>query len=111
MALFAAAEALGVGFVEGVPPYVYVRRLSPASLSAWKNLVPIAPGEPPDVIVRQAPFPESVFRGMVRPRGIASCDVLQVWLDVFEHPARGQEQADLIRRRLLNRIIQGSDHG
>lgn len=111
LALFAAAEALGVGFVEGVPPYVYVRRLSPASLSAWKNLVPIAPGEPPDVIVRQAPFPESVFRGMVRPHGIASCDVLQVWLDVFEHPARGQEQADLIRRRLLNPIIQGSNHG
>ena len=111
LALFAAAEALGVGFVEGVPPYVYVRRLSPASLSAWKNLVPIAPGEPPDVIVRQAPFPESVFRGMVRPRGIASCDVLQVWLDVFEHPARGQEQADFVRSRLLNRIIEGSDHG
>jgi hypothetical protein len=111
LALFAAADALGVGFVQGVPPYVYVRRLSPASLSAWKNLVPIAPGEAPDVIVRQAPFPESVFRGMVRPHGMASCDVLQVWLDVSEHPARGEEQADLIRRRLLNRIIQGSERG
>jgi hypothetical protein len=111
LALFAAAEALGVGFVEGVPPYVYVPRVSPASLSVWKNLVPIAPGEPPDVIVRQAPFPESIFRGMVRPHGIASCDVLQVWLDVFEHPARGHEQADLIRSRLLNPIIRGSNHG
>ena len=111
LALFAAADALGVGFVQGVPPYVYVRRLSPASLSAWKNLVPVAPGEAPDLIVRQAPSPESVFRGMVRPHGMASCDVLQVWLDVSEHPARGEEQADLIRRRLLNRIIQGSERG
>lgn len=111
LALFAAADALGVGFVHGVPPYVYVRRLSPASLSAWKNLAPVAPGEAPDVIVRQAPFPGSVFRGMVRPHGMAACDVLQVWLDVFEHPARGQEQADLVRRRLLDRIIEGSDHG
>jgi hypothetical protein len=111
LALFAAADALGFGFVQGVPPYVYVRRLSPASLSAWKNLVPIAAGEVPDVIVRQAPYPESIFRGMVRPHGAAACDVLQVWLDVCEHPARGQEQADLIRSRVLNPIIQGSERG
>ncbi|HLG56400.1 MAG TPA: hypothetical protein VI485_13775 [Vicinamibacterales bacterium] len=111
LALFAASDALGFGFVHGVPPYVYVRRLGPVSLSAWKNLVPVAPGEPPDVIVRQAPSPESVFRGVVRPRGVASCDVLQVWLDVSAHPARGQEQADLIRNRVLNPVIQGSERG
>lgn len=111
LALFAAADALGFGFVHGLPPYVYVRRLGPASLSAWKNLVPVAPGEPPDVIVRQAPSPESVFRGAVRPRGVASCDVLQVWLDVSAHPSRGEEQADLIRKRVLNPVIQGSERG
>lgn len=111
LALFAAADALGFGFVHGVPPYVYVRRLGPASLSAWKNLVPVAPGEPPDVIVRQAPSPESVFRGVVRPRGIASCDVLQVWLDVSAHPSRGQEQADLIRKRVLTPVIESSERG
>ena len=111
LALFAAADALGFSFVPGVPPYVYVRRLGPASLSAWKNLVPVAPGEAPDVIVRQAPFPESVFRGVVRPHGVSSCDILQVWLDVFAHPSRGQEQADLIRKRVLNRLIQGSERG
>jgi hypothetical protein len=111
LALFAAADALGFGFVQGVPPHVYVRRLSPSSLSAWKNLVPVAPGEAPDVIVRQAPFPESIFRGMVRPRGVACSDVLQVWLDVFEHPARGQEQADLIRQRVLSPVIQRSERG
>ena len=111
LALFAAAEALGFSFVHGVPAYVYVRRLGPASLSAWKNLVPVAPGEPPDVIVRQAPSPESVFRGVVRPRGVASCDVLQVWLDVSAHPSRGQEQADLIRNRVLDSVIQGNQRG
>ena len=111
LALFAAADALGFGFVHGVPPYVYVRRLGPASLSAWKNLVPVAPGEQPDIIVRQAPSPESVFRGAVRPRGVASCDVLQVWLDVSAHPSRGEEQADLIRKRVLNPLIQGSQRG
>ena len=111
LALFAAADALGFSFVHGVPPYVYVRRLGPASLSAWKNLVPVAPGEQPDVIIRQAPSPESVFRGVVRPRGVASCDILQVWLDVSAHPSRGEEQADLIRKRVLNPLIQGSQRG
>jgi len=111
LGLFGAADALGFGFVHGVPPHVYVRRLSPAGLAAWKNLVPAAPGEVPDVIVRQAPSPESIFRGIVRPHGMASCDLLQVWLDVAHHPSRGEEQAGVIRKRILDRLIGGNAHG
>jgi hypothetical protein len=107
VALFAAADALGLGFVSGVPPYVYVQRLQPANLAAWKNLRVCAAGESPDVIVRQAPAPQSVFRGVVRPEGMAACDVLQVWVDVASHPSRGREQADMIRRHALHRIIEG----
>ena len=40
LALFAAADALRLGFVSGVPPYVYVHRIQPANLAAWKNLEP-----------------------------------------------------------------------
>lgn len=107
LALFAAADALKIGFVHGVPPYVYVQRIHPANLAAWKNLRPCASGEPPDLIVRQAPAPQSVFRGLVRPEGMAACDVLQVWADVAAHPSRGREQADLIRKRVLHRVIEG----
>jgi hypothetical protein len=107
LALFAAAEALQLGFVSGVPPYVYVERIQPANLAAWKNLRPCGLGEPPDVIVRQAPAPQSVFRGMIRPDGMAACDVLQVWADVAAHPSRGREQADLIQKRVLQRVIEG----
>ncbi len=106
LALFAAAEALKLGFVEGVPPYVYVERVQPANLSAWKNLRQCEPGESPDVILRQAPAPESVFRGLVRPEGMAASDVLQVWVDVSSHPSRGREQADLIRKRVLEQVIK-----
>jgi hypothetical protein len=106
-ALFAAADALRLGFVGGVPPYVYIHRIQPANLAAWKNLRACAPGEPPELIVRQAPAPQSVFRGMVRPEGMAACDALQVWLDVASHPSRGREQADLIRKRVLHRPIEG----
>jgi len=109
LALFAAAEELRLGFVSGVPPYVYVQRIQPANLAAWKNLRPCSPGEPPDLIVREAPAVQSVFRGLVRPEGLAACDVLQVWVDVASHPARGREQAHLIRNRILSRVIEGGD--
>jgi hypothetical protein len=107
LALFAAADALRLGFVSGVLPYVYVQRIQPANLAAWKNLRVCVAGEPPDLIVRQAPAPQSVFRGLVRPEGMAACDVLQVWLDVASHSSRGREQADMIRKRVLQRVIEG----
>ncbi len=44
----------------------------------------------------------------VRTGGMAASDVLQVWVDVAAHPSRGCEQADLIRKRVLCRIIEGS---
>ncbi len=109
LALFAAADELRLGFVRGVPPYIYVQRIQPANIAAWKNLRPCSPGEPPDVIVRQAPAAQSVFRGIVRPEGLAGCDVLQVWVDLASHPSRGREQADLIRKRVLQRVIEGGD--
>lgn len=111
LALFAAADALKLGFVEGVPPYVYVRRIQPPDLAPFKNLRQCEVGEPPDLILRQAPAPESVFRGMVSANGMAACDVLQVWLDVSSHASRGREQADLIRRKVLGKIIEGSVSG
>lgn len=108
LALFAAADALGFGFVHGIPPYLYIPKINRPNLSMWKNLVPVNEGESPDVILREAPAPQSVFRGVVQANGIPVSDILQVWLDVSNHPSRGQEQADVIRRRVLNRVIKGN---
>jgi hypothetical protein len=44
---------------------------------------------------------------MVMVDGDAVSDILQVWLDVSVHPSRGREQADLIRRRVLDKVIRG----
>ncbi|MBA3885551.1 MAG: RpiR family transcriptional regulator [Acidobacteria bacterium] len=107
LALFAAAEALRLGFVHGVPPYVYVKRVGPSDLASFKNLRPCEAGEAPDLVLRQAPSPQSIFRGMVKAS--AAADVLQVWLDVAHHPARGREQADLIAERVLAPIIGRAD--
>lgn len=106
LALFAAADALGLGFVRGVPPYVYVRELRSLSPANWRNVVPALPGEPPDLILRQAPASQSVFRGAVSVGERPVCDVLQVWLDVASHASRGREQADLIQQRVLGHLLE-----
>ena len=107
LALFAAADALGMGFVRGVPPYLYVRRLKGMRPADWKGLVLAEPGEPYQVIVRQPRAVESVFRGMVRVGDDWVSDVVQVWLDVSSHPTRGDEQADRIYQKVLAPVVEG----
>lgn len=114
LGLFAAADELGIGFVSGVPPYVLVDRPSVLpggsdAMDAGRELVDVEAGASPDLIVRNPKAVKSVFRGMVRPRGIPCCDILQVWLDVSHHDARGAEQAELIRREYLRDLIGDSD--
>ncbi len=107
LALFAAADALKLGHVSGVPSHVYGPRSGRLDSNLWPVL-PAAGGAKPDFILRQAPAPQSVFRGMVRPAGVPVCDVIQIWLDVSGHPSRGSEQAELIYRKVLSRVVAGS---
>jgi hypothetical protein len=101
--LFAAADALGLGFVHGVPPALYVERLEPAFLHTL-GLV-LDPTQRGDLYIRIPKTPEAVFRASVDRDGLPVSDVLQVWLDVSGHPARGREQAREIQRRVLAPLI------
>ena len=107
LGLFAAAEALKLGHVKGVPPHIYVPGHLRRDRHAWKGLAAASPGERPDLILKQARVPQSVFRSAVHLEGIAVSDVLQVWLDVSAHPSRGEEQAELIYRKILKKVIEG----
>lgn len=103
--LFAAADLLGLGHVSGAVPQVYVRRLVPLQGPDWPGLVPSAPGEAPQLILKQANAPESLFRGAVRVSDVLVADVLQVWLDASAHPSRGAEQADFLRHGVLAGVL------
>ena len=100
LALFSAADALGFGFVHGVQPYVYMEFPEP---NALENLGLSRNGvdHHADVYIRIPRNRESVFRAAVLEDRIPACDILQVWLDVAQHPSRGKEQADVIWRKLL----------
>jgi hypothetical protein len=105
LGLFAAAEQLGFGFVYEVPPSFYLENLDREAL-ARLGLSPEGAERSPDVYVRVPTFRESVFRASVLREGVPVADILQVWLDVFAHPARGAAQAEEIRGRALAAIFK-----
>jgi hypothetical protein len=98
---------LGVGFVHGVPAHLYLEHTEPEGLREL-GLSPVEPGKQVDVYVRIPAARQSIFRGAVQRGGAPVCDILQVWLDVFAQPARGKEQADEIRRRVLATLFKSS---
>jgi hypothetical protein len=108
LGLFEAAEALDIGFVHGAKPYLYVERLN-AEVLKDLGLSGNAEEEIADLYVRIPMNRESVFRGVVRKDGVPVSDILQVWLDVSQHPSRGKEQGDLIWRRILSPALEWSE--
>ena len=106
LGLFAAAEELRFGHVSGVPAHVYVPKLPSSDDRAWRSVRPTTPADAPDLILRQAVFPASTFRGAVQGEGPPVTDVIQTWLDVGNHPARGAEQAELIYDKCLRQVVE-----
>jgi hypothetical protein len=104
LGLFAAADALGLGFVRGAPAHIYLERLTLDALNRL-GLAADRSARPPDVTVRIPAKPEAVFRPRVFADNVPVSDVLQVWLDVSSHPARGKEQAREIQRRVLQPLF------
>jgi hypothetical protein len=105
LGLFAAADVLGLGFVHGAVPHIYLEHLDPDVLGQLGLSVENADHRV-DVYLRIPENPESVFRGAVQRDGVPVSDVLQIWLDVSNHPARGRAQADEIRKRVLSRLFK-----
>lgn len=105
LGLFAAADALGYGFVHGVPPHIYMER-EDLSLLRQLGLSPDGAEHEPDAYIRIPASPEAVFRPLVLRDGIPTADILQVWADTCAHPARGQAQANEIARRALGALFR-----
>jgi DNA-binding MarR family transcriptional regulator len=104
LGLFAAAEALGLGFVHGVPPVLYVERIEPELIQQLG--ISKERAEQPDLYLRIPAHKESIFRAAVDQKGVPVSDALQVWLDVSNHPSRGKEQADRIREQILSPLLR-----
>jgi len=104
LGLFAAAEVLGFKFVHGIQPHLYIERIDQEALrELGLSLETI--GREADVFVRVPKHPEAVFRAAVEREGVPASDILHVWLDVSNQPARGKAQADLLRKRVFSQVL------
>ena len=104
LGLFAAAEVLGFKFVHGIQPHLYIERIDQEALRELGLSLETA-GREADVFVRVPKSPEAVFRAAVERDGVPTSDILQVWLDVSNHPARGKAQANLLRKRVFSQVL------
>src|SRR5215467_15336236 len=104
LGLFAAAEVLGFKFVHGVQARLYMEQIDQETLRELGLSMEMA-GREPDIFVRVPKYPEAVFRASVEHDGVPASDILHVWLDVSNNPARGKDQANLLRKRVLSQIL------
>lgn len=81
-------------------PYLYLERLS-ADVIGDLGLSGNGGEDQADIYIRIPGYHESVFRGAVRNDDVPVSDILQIWLDVAQHPSRGREQAGVIWRKIL----------
>lgn len=103
LAQFSACAELGFGFVTGVPAAAYLDEIRPETLTRL-GLRAAEEGEEVQVLLQVPRWPEAIFRAVTLSPGVPTADVLQCWLDVAHHPARGEEQADLIWNRVLSEL-------
>jgi len=107
LGLFAAARACKLGHVHGVPAHVLVDRM-PNNQWSQLGLIEANDGRVPDLVFRIPAAPESVFRGIVKADGFPASDVIQIWLDVSSHPARGSEQGQLIYKQVIGPMMKSA---
>jgi len=70
------------------------------------NLVPAEAANEANIFLVEPKYPKSVFWGRVVRRGIPICDILQCYLDLFNLPDRGREQADFIYENILLKMFE-----
>jgi hypothetical protein len=77
-----------------------------ASVASSLNLVPAETINDADVFLIEPKYPKSVFGGRVVRGGIPTCDILQCYLDLYNLPDRGREQAEFIYENTLSKIFE-----
>jgi len=77
-----------------------------ATVANSLGLVPAeSPGEA-NLFLVEPKYPRSVFGGRVMKGGIPVCDILQCYLDLYNLPDRGREQADFVFETILTKMFE-----
>jgi len=77
-----------------------------AAVAGSLSLVPAEEANEADLFLVEPKYPKSVFGGRVVRGGIPTCDLLQCYLDLYNLPDRGREQADFVYETILSKIFE-----
>ena len=86
-------------------PHIYMERFDLGVLQRFGLSVEGAEHSP-SAFIRIPANPEAMFRAAVIKDGAPCADILQVWLDVSNHPSRDTAQADEIARGVLGPLLR-----
>lgn len=70
------------------------------------SVVPAETANEANLFLVEPKYPKSVFGGRVVRGGIPICDIFQCYLDLFNLPDRGREQADFVYDNILSKIFE-----
>jgi hypothetical protein len=102
---YGAAELLGFGPSQAIPPMFYLESVDREVLSRM-DFSPDGAEFRPDLFVRAPVFRNSLFEASVARDGMLVSDIIQTWLDITSPPTRDSMLADEIRQRALSQIFE-----
>lgn len=70
------------------------------------GVVPVETVNEANLFLVEPKYPKSVFGGRVIKGGIPICDILQCYLDLYNLPDRGREQAEFVYETILSKIFE-----
>lgn len=91
-----AAARLVLPVVRSTDTYIYVKRID-----AMKNALELEPVEFGGNVYLITPRDDGIFRNTQTIDGVKVVSNLQLYLDLYNYPQRGREQADAIREKIL----------
>jgi len=70
-------------------------------VNVWKDRLNLRPGESGGTVTLVDPYDRGVFWGAQKIDGVDVVSNVQLYLDLFNYPARGREQAEFLREKKM----------
>jgi hypothetical protein len=75
--------------------------IKPKEVNMWKDCLNLRPVESGGTVMLVEPYDEGVFWGIQKINGIKVVSNIQLYVDLFNYPARGREQAEFLREKKI----------
>lgn len=93
-----AGASLIAPYVRFTDVHAYIK---PKKVNTWKDCLNLQPVESGGTVMLVEPYDEGVFWGIQKINGIKVVSNIQLYVDLFNYPARGREQAEFLREKKI----------